>query len=598
MSSYSSEEAAAPAPANTPAVIDGPEIVRRLKEATVYIKNKIAGKTLGSGTGFVIEVRGDVVMLATNRHVAVMDLSEVPARYVPKGSTPELEVVFRSGQGAQSEQSLPAQIIAADTSDDFSTDLAFLVVKGVKKPPAPINVMARSDTTEGIAYTGAGFPLGGMLGKITESKGNPSVTITGGRIAALRRDDHGQVALFQVDGSLQPGNSGGPIVEEKSGRFVGVAVAKVGAVDTIGFVVPADEVRRALAGRVGAVEGTRLEGPQGTAELQVKAQIVDPKGLVKEVLVHVAPAAGATIAPNSDGSWPPLPNTKGVELTRDPKFAVASGRVQVALSGQGADARKVLIQTAHRDARGTLVYSKPKEVDLPEKGTFGHGAKLQRAMKAVQRKSLALLGPLLDPDKDCTLTKDEENLKIKIDVPGKLHTLSPEVTSRKNRKVALNNAPITMTEVEGDFAAFVQVTGEINPGAETPKDRQGHTLPFTVQSAGLILYQDKANFLRLERAGSVFKENLQMVHRLIIEAVKDGKQAMRPIYMNIPAANTTSANTLLILVKRKGMVRCLFSPDGGNTMITFHEFAARLAGQGECGPDGRQHLGQTVRGDV
>ena len=295
---------------------------------------------------------------------------------------------------------------------------------------------------------------------------------------------------------------------------------------------------------MGSVVGTRLESPQGTANLQLKAEIVDPKGLVKGVMVHVAPVSGTTISPNSDGSWPPLPNTTGVELARDPKTPIASGRVEVALSGQGADARKVFIQTAHRDVRGQLVYSAPTEVELPLKGSFGHGAKLQRAMKAVQRKSLALLGPLLDPEKDCTLTKDEDNLKIKIDVPGKLHTLSPEMTTRRNKRVSLSNAPITMTDIEGDFAAFVQVTGDISPGAATPKDRQGHTLPFTVQSAGLILYQDKANFLRLERAGSVFVENLASVHRLIIEAVKDGKQAMKPIYVDIPAGNT-----LLILVR-------------------------------------------------
>ena len=294
----------------------------------------------------------------------------------------------------------------------------------------------KSDTTEGLAYTGAGFPLGGLLGKITESKGNPSVTITGGRIAAIRRDDAGQIALFQVDGSLQPGNSGGPIVEAKTGKFVGVAVAKVGSVDTIGFVVPANEVRRALAGRVGSVEGTRVASTQGTADLQVKAEVVDPRGLVQSVLIHVAPASAGTVSPNRDGSWPPLPNTKGVELKRDPKTQYATGRVMVTLSGQGTDARKVLIQTAHRDSRGQLVYSKPKEVELPEKGAFGKGGRLQQAMRAVQRKSLALLGPLIDPDKDCLLVKDEDKLSIKIDVPGKLHTLSPEITSRKNRKVA------------------------------------------------------------------------------------------------------------------------------------------------------------------
>ena len=109
-----------------------------------------------------------------------------------------------------------------------------------------------------MTYNAAGFPFGGMLGKVSEtsSKGNPSVTITGGRIAALRRDDHGQLVLLQVDGSLQPGNSGGPIVDEKTGKLLGVVVAKLGAVDTIGLVVPAEEVRRALAGRVGALDLT------------------------------------------------------------------------------------------------------------------------------------------------------------------------------------------------------------------------------------------------------------------------------------------------------------------------------------------------------
>ena len=65
---------------------------------------------------------------------------------------------------------------------------------------------------------------------------------------------------------------------------------------------------------------------------------------------------------------------------------------------------------------------------------------------------------------------------------------------------------MTLTDVEGDFAAMVEVTGDINPGSATPKDRQGHDIPFTVQSAGLILYQDKNNFFRLERAGSILIE--------------------------------------------------------------------------------------------
>ncbi len=573
--------ASVPSSSSGNSIIDTAEVARRLKEATVYIKTNVAGKTLSSGTGFVIEVKGDAVVVATNRHVAVFDHSEVPARLLPKGAAPELQVVFRSGQGPQNEQALPALIMAADTTDDLSTDLAFLSVKGVKRPPKPIDPLAEVEPTEGMMYNAGGFPFGGMLGKVSEasSKGNPSVSITGGRIAALRRDDHGQILLLQVDGSLQPGNSGGPIVDEKTGKLLGVAVAKSAMVDTIGLVVPAEQLRKALAGRVGAVVGTRLEGQKGTADLELTAPVVDPKGTVQSVVVHVAQASAAnTIAPNSDGSWPPLPNTKPIELKKDDKTHSASGRVQVPLTGEGPASRKVVIQTAHRGRSGKLVYSKPKEYELPEKGSFGRGGRLQKLMKMAQRKSADLLGPLIDPDKDCKLTKDEDNLKMKIEIPGKLHSLAPEITKRTNRKKSLHNAPMTLTDVEGDFVALVEVTGEINPGSATPKDRQGIVIPFTVQSAGLILYQDRDNFFRLERAGSIMSNSLTPVHRLIIEAVKEGRQAMTPIYVDVP-----ERDTLLILIRRKGRVRCLFSPNGGETMVPLQEFALDLPAKMKVG---------------
>jgi len=567
------QEASAPAAPPTPPS-DSQEVLRRVKEATIYLKNKIGDRTISSGTGFVIEVRGDTVTLATNRHVAVPDISDLPERIAPRGSVPTIEAVFRSGQ-RQQEQSLVAHIVAADLSDELNTDLAFLEVKGVNRPPQPINPLVRFDPSEGMPYVCAGFPLGGMIGKVTETHGNPSVTITGGRIAALRRDDHGQLNVIQVDGSLQPGNSGGPIIDEKTGKLIGVAVAKVSSVDTIGFVVPAEEVRRCLAGRVGAVQLKRLDTSQTTA-LEVKAQVVDPKRLVQGVVVHVAPApaAGAvTLAPDSAGNWPPLPNTSPVELQKDDKTSTASGKVQVSLSGQDTAGRKILIQTAHRNGSGQLVYSKPKEILLPEKvGPVLTSGSLMRTMNQVRRKSFSLLGPLIDPDKDCKLVKDEDSAKVKIEIPGKLHTLSPYVVTRRNKKLPLHNAPMTVTEVEGDFAAIVEVTGEIRPGTSTPKDRQGNTLPFTYQGGGLIVYQDKDNFFRLERAASVIIDGLQPVNRLLIEAVKDGKEPSGGyIYLDVP-----DRPILLILIRRKGRVRCLFSPDGGNSLAVFREFELDL----------------------
>ncbi len=584
------EPVAAPAPvvtsSYTPAVaapsastaIDSAEVVRRLKEATVYIKVKVAGKPLGSGTGFVIEAHGDTVILATNRHVAVADLSELPPRLVPKGSKAELEVVFRSGQGPDKEQAVTAQILAADTTEDFNNDLAILVCQGVKRPPSPINVQLKSETTEGMTYTGAGFPLGGTVNMLSEARGNPSVTITGGRIAALRPDESGQTALFQVDGALHHGNSGGPIVEEKTGKLIGVVVA--GLADTIAFIIPAEHLRRTLAGRIGYLDLTLKALQQGSAHLQVKAQIVDPKGHVRAVTLHVAPASAGTIAPNGDGSWPPLPNSTKVELRRDPKFAMASGDVQIALAGQGAAARKILIQTAHTDLKGKLVYSKPREFELPEKpGHILPPGHLQRTIKTVMRKSFSMLGALIDPDKDCKLVKDEDSMKLKIEVPGnKIHTLAPYVVTRLNKQKPLHNAPMALTEVEGDMMVMVKVTGEMRPGSTAPKDRQGNQIPFTFQGAGLVLYQDKENFVRVERTAGVGLEKLNSIHKFLFEVVKDGRQVNNQVYVPLP-----EGDVLLILVKRKGKLRSLFSPDGGKSIAPLQEYDLDLPAKVKVG---------------
>ena len=371
---------------------------------------------------------------------------------------------------------------------------------------------------------------------MNESKGNPGVTITGGRISRLVKDDHGLLDLFQVDGSMQPGNSGGPVVEEKTGKFIGVVVAKVGSVDTIGFVVPADHVRRALDGRIGGLMLTLKDIRPDSASIQVKAQIVDPKAKVKDVLVHVAPASAGSISPNGDGTWPPLPNTTGVQLQRDPKFAMASGDVQVTLSGQGDAARKILIQTAHRNLQGKLVYSKPKEVDLPKKpGPIVDLGEMMKLLKSAERSTITMLGPLVDPEKDCTLVKNEDEMKITIKVPGgKIRTLAPMIHQRFNKKKPLHNAPMAMIDVEGDFIALVDVTGDIQAGAKLPKDRQGNDLVFTFQGAGLLLYQDKDNFIRLERTAGVSIDDLQPIHKVLFEVVKEGKQVGNHVYPPVP----------------------------------------------------------------
>src|SRR5262249_11678867 len=181
-------------------------------------------------------------------------------------------------------------------------------------PPKPIDPFAQFDPIEGMSYLGAGFPLAGVI-KVSENEGKPSVVVTGGRISSFKRDEFGNLLVLQVDGSLQPGNSGGPIIDERSGKLLGVAVAKASFADTIGFVVPAEQLRRALGGRVGGLSLTLEKSDPGKASLLVKANLVDPKLQVAGVEVRAAALSTVgKLSPNSDGSWSALPNAQPVPL--------------------------------------------------------------------------------------------------------------------------------------------------------------------------------------------------------------------------------------------------------------------------------------------
>ena len=94
-------------------------------------------------------------------------------------------------------------------------------------------------------------------------------------------------------------------------------------------------------------------------------------------------------------------------------------------------------------------------------------------------------GQVLDPDGDCKVRMDGG--RVTIEVPPKLHDLSAEMGTV--------NAPRVLREVEGDFIAEVTVAGAVTPGGRPTRPR---SLPF--HGAGLLLWQDEKNFIRLERA--------------------------------------------------------------------------------------------------
>jgi regulation of enolase protein 1 (concanavalin A-like superfamily) len=99
-------------------------------------------------------------------------------------------------------------------------------------------------------------------------------------------------------------------------------------------------------------------------------------------------------------------------------------------------------------------------------------------------KKLPGWGLAIDPDKDCKFVPEAK--AIALEVPGTLHDLHPDT--------AVLNAPRVMRAVEGDFLVTVKVTGAFQPGGKSTNPKG---VPYN--GAGILIWSDSDNFIRLER---------------------------------------------------------------------------------------------------
>jgi hypothetical protein len=192
------------------------DIVRNGKSATALVE--VAGR--GYGTAFCVHASG---LFVTNEHVA---------RAAGKGGT--LTLVLHPGLGEQ--RLLKAQVVRTDRE----ADLALLrVTNGGTLAALPLGSVA--DIRELSDVTAFGYPFGKALA--LDRKEYPAVSVNHGQVTSLRRKG-GKLERIQLDVALNPGNSGGPVLDQK-GRVVGVVVSGVlGA--RVNFAIPVGHLRRFL----------------------------------------------------------------------------------------------------------------------------------------------------------------------------------------------------------------------------------------------------------------------------------------------------------------------------------------------------------------
>jgi hypothetical protein len=345
-----------------------------LKEASVFIKASTATMA-ATGSGFVVRVDGETAYVVTNHHVVTppkeTSSSPPPMWFIPRspfgprppfgprmprlprrgiamtsppGPKAELTAVFHSG--GEHEQSLPASIVA----DDPDADLAVIKVTGLKGRPRPVPCDREPELEETMPAVAFGFPFGA---KLDPDKKNPAVTVTRGTVSALRRKG-GELAEVQFDLELNPGNSGGPVVDAK-GVLIGVAYAKV-TNSRIGFAVPVHKLIRLLHGYIAPPHTIQSLKVQERTQLRVLARVADPFGKLRSpALLYGLPNEVQMPRRGRDG-WEKLGGAKSSELTIQGAEAAAT----LALTPPASGELKVVVQASYRTEAGQTVYGEPR----------------------------------------------------------------------------------------------------------------------------------------------------------------------------------------------------------------------------------------------
>lgn len=163
----------------------------------------------GQGTGFIIHNEGYIV---TNAHV----------------------LADESGRLATGIRALTYEqdiIIAEFIGYDSTLDIALLSISG------NYNKLELGDSNKvqiGEKVIAIGNPLGLQF------------SVTGGIVSAVHREGiNGLEIYIQTDAALNPGNSGGPLIN-KQGKVIGINNFKIGAGESLGFALESNYIKDAV----------------------------------------------------------------------------------------------------------------------------------------------------------------------------------------------------------------------------------------------------------------------------------------------------------------------------------------------------------------
>jgi hypothetical protein len=192
-------------------------IAKRAKAATALVEVKP-----NYGSGFCVHASG---LFVTNEHV------------VRQGSD-SISLVLNAG--LKTQKVLKARVLRRDKD----LDLALLKVDSDDKFE-PLELGSDRDLAELTELTeliACGFPFGTALARPGEY---PAISINVGSVTSLRRDKDGELHRIQLDAAMNPGNSGGPVLD-RNGKVVGMVVSGIRG-SGVNLAIPVSHLRLFLA---------------------------------------------------------------------------------------------------------------------------------------------------------------------------------------------------------------------------------------------------------------------------------------------------------------------------------------------------------------
>ncbi len=231
-----------------------------------------------SGTGIVVSSQGHIL---TNAHVIK---GCVTATVRSAGTTTN-----------------PARIVAKSETDD----LALLLTTPTSQQIAPFRISPPVRTGEAVVVYG--FPLSGLL----TSTGN-ATTGNVSALAGLRNNS----AHMQTSAPVQPGNSGGPLLDNK-GNVIGVVVSKLDALRLAKLTedIPQNinfAIKASVAANFLDAQGVSYVGADASEELPVPDIVERAKAFTVEVQCEAIDVATAPNTMSPKAAKPTPPNKQSI----------------------------------------------------------------------------------------------------------------------------------------------------------------------------------------------------------------------------------------------------------------------------------------------